>query len=444
MDTKEILDNLDDLIKMTEKEVKLLKQYKKGLEQLMSLDIYQLIDRLKNTTSKKEKEAILKLASDDRIKRYLKLAFDPNILSYLKKPIQLDKSGNKNFYDTIDEFEELYYKLNNREITGNNAINTIKEFLETCNTKTQELYQLALQKKLRIGISTKILNKVYGNDFIEIFEVQLANKFDENKHDIKGWYINQKLDGLRAYFQNGKLYTRQGKLIIGFDHIVKELNLLANKFNLEVIDGELYSKDLDFNTIQGYVMRNKNINEEHKKQIKFHCFAVVSNNIKNTSQMINILNKFKSLNLEYVIPLDYYKIESLNELKQYHELFLSQGYEGTMLRHPVNYYTYGRSNDLLKYKTFKEDDFECIKINIGKISIQKDGKEKEIETVTSIVVQKDNVVSEVGSGFSIEMRNEIYNNQDYYIGKLAEIKYFEITKDNSLRFPVFLKWKLDR
>ena len=47
----------------------------------------------------------------------------------------------------------------------------------------------------------------------------------------------------------------------------------------------------------------------------------------------------------------------------------------------------------------------------------------------------------VGSGFSDELRNEIWNNQNEYLGRIAEIQYFEEThndkKELSLRFPVF-------
>ena len=61
---------------------------------------------------------------------------------------------------------------------------------------------------------------------------------------------------------------------------------------------------------------------------------------------------------------------------------------------------------------------------------------------------KDNIVG-VGSGFELTMRDEIWNNKDKYIGKIAEIQYFEITKnqkDNkeSLRFPVFKGWRFDK
>lgn len=52
------------------------------------------------------------------------------------------------------------------------------------------------------------------------------------------------------------------------------------------------------------------------------------------------------------------------------------------------------------------------------------------------------VESDVGSGFSDALRNEIWNNQDAWIGATVVIKYQEISKSKnkaiaSLRFPTF-------
>ena len=47
----------------------------------------------------------------------------------------------------------------------------------------------------------------------------------------------------------------------------------------------------------------------------------------------------------------------------------------------------------------------------------------------------------VGSGFSDELRNRIWNNKNKYLGRVSEIQYFEETHNDkgelSLRFPVF-------
>ena len=56
------------------------------------------------------------------------------------------------------------------------------------------------------------------------------------------------------------------------------------------------------------------------------------------------------------------------------------------------------------------------------------------------IKHKDNLVR-VGSGFSIEQRQDFYNNPDAILGKVITVQYFEETKNQeggiSLRFPTF-------
>ena len=52
----------------------------------------------------------------------------------------------------------------------------------------------------------------------------------------------------------------------------------------------------------------------------------------------------------------------------------------------------------------------------------------------------------VGSGFSEELRDEIWNNRDKVVGRVVEIKGDALTMDQnqvtwSLRFPVFVQFR---
>jgi len=45
---------------------------------------------------------------------------------------------------------------------------------------------------------------------------------------------------------------------------------------------------------------------------------------------------------------------------------------------------------------------------------------------------------------NIANKNIAKNNKEEYIGKKAEVRYFETTDDGSLRFPVFCGIRLDK
>jgi DNA ligase-1 len=40
--------------------------------------------------------------------------------------------------------------------------------------------------------------------------LMLAKKFEEDKHDPKGWLFSEKLDGVRCYWNGKVLYSRNG------------------------------------------------------------------------------------------------------------------------------------------------------------------------------------------------------------------------------------------
>ena len=74
------------------------------------------------------------------------------------------------------------------------------------------------------------------------------------------------------------------------------------------------------------------------------------------------------------------------------------------------------------------------------------GTGKNEDTLGNLIVKyKDNTVG-VGSGFSDEQRHEIWNNKDNYIGRIAEVRYKDITHDKttgkeSLQFPTFVQFR---
>lgn len=402
----------------------------------------EIVKQLQSTTSNNEKIEILKNITNDDYKRFLLYTYSPYINSYIKK-INVNYAGKKEFDDTINQFFDLYDLLNHRQITGKNAINFVENFLSECNKETQELYINSLLKDLRCGINVKMINKALNN-LIDIFTCQLANKYDMNKkYSSDYFYISPKLDGIRCIYKNGQLYSREGKFIYGFDHIIKECKDLEKNFDFEFLDGELYSEDIGFQKIQSIVSSYKKINYKDKELIKYNIFLIYKNNFRNTEEMITYLNfMFGSNNFQYIKPILYIKIKNdKNEIEKYLNEF-SQKYEGIMLRHEKNYWSNKRDDNLLKYKKFLEDDF----IIDGFI----EGEGKYENMLGALIVKGElngkRIISEVGSGFDDELRKEIWINRDKYIKRKVEVKYQNITDEEidgyySLRFPVFLKMK---
>ena len=314
-----------------------------------------LIKQLCSTNSTKEKTSILmNYKNNEKIKEAFRLCYDPFIVSNIKKISIVQNKKNLNFEQAFDSFLFVFKSISTRKITGNDAYNAVESLLEICLPETQQIFINIIQKDMSCGVSHATIKKVWGN-ILQEFSVQLANKYDFNKdYGVKSWLISRKYDGIRLYYSNNMMLTRSGKSIVGFDHIQKELDDLCHQYKLDFIDGELFSKEIPFQTIQGYVLSYKNINEENKKKIKFHIFAVGRKDFNNTREMVHCLENIYYNKYKYITPVQYYSIENIQEVIEQQTFdFIEENYEGAMLRHPENWYSWDRSDNLLKVKFFK-------------------------------------------------------------------------------------------
>lgn len=103
-------------------------------------------------------------------------------------------------------------------------------------------------------------------------------------------------------------------------------------------------------------------------------------------------------------------------------------------------YQFKRTKSLIKVKKFYTLDLECINIE--------EGEGKNSGTLGAIVCKYGDNVVRVGSGFTDEQRNYYWNNPSEIIGRIAEIKYKEITQNKnggvSVQFPVFCSVRFDK
>lgn len=77
----------------------------------------------------------------------------------------------------------------------------------------------------------------------------LAKNYDPEKNDPKGWYMSEKLDGVRCYWNGSAMYTRNGHLFYPPDFFKKELPKDL------CLDGELWTGRDDFQKIVSIVRR---------------------------------------------------------------------------------------------------------------------------------------------------------------------------------------------
>ena len=115
-------------------------------------------------------------------------------------------------------------------------------------------------------------------------------------------------------------------------------------------------------------------------------------------------------------------------------------WEGLMLR-ADSPYKGKRSKDLLKYKSFNDDEYEVVDTEMGPFRYVLNGREHEETMLSCVTIKHKDHLVRVGSGFSIEQRREFYKDPKKILGKIITVQYFAESKNQdggiSLRFPTF-------
>jgi DNA ligase-1 len=266
----------------------------------------------------------------------------------------------------------------------------------------------------------------------EVVLPMLAKSYEDEKHKID-WtncYIQPKLDGMRclAHISAGghvQLISRDGKIIENMAHIVDDL--VNIKENI-ILDGELYCHG---STFQENMKLIKKYRPGETENIKYHIYDVVSdNNFITRNNMVNSIRKSEHIEIVSTVPC-----YSEDHLKAAHMIIISKGYEGTMIRWGNKpYKVNGRSENLLKYKDFK--DLDALIINI------EPGDQRPEWGVP--VLQWNNKTFRSGVRMSHEDRVNLLINKDDFIGKIANIRYFELTDEGIPRFPIMVGVHEDR
>src|SRR5690606_27934099 len=185
--------------------------------------IVKIIKELQADSSRTGKEEILKRSKDNNLFRsILKFVYNPFIVTGISTK-KLNKKVSVNIPDNIGikSIEELiaYLKKNNSGRDLDIAI--INSFIKSIDDEdTKEVVKQIVTKDLKVGITEKTINKVYGKGEIPSFGVMLAESYAKKEDKVKGkFYITLKLDGNRCVAINEedgvKFFTRKGQPIQG-------------------------------------------------------------------------------------------------------------------------------------------------------------------------------------------------------------------------------------
>ena len=286
----------------------------------------------------------------------------------------------------------------------------------------------------------------------------------ENIEELKFPLVaSAKLDGIRCLKINGKAVSRKFKPIP--NHFVR--NWIETHLP-DGIDGELMLIGKSFNNIQSEIM-----SEDGEPDFEFYAFDYVKDGLdKPFSQRYEDLIDWANSHPPETVVHDRLSIVSQREcyttkdLLNYEEHCLNLGYEGVMTRDPEGGYKCGRSTLkqawLLKLKRFKDSEAEVL----GFEELQTNTNEKEVNElglskrstkkagkVGAGILGKFHVRDihtglefdlGAGEGLTKDLRKQIWDIRDQYLGKLVKYKYQAAGQKDLPRFPVWLGFRDER
>ncbi|KAJ0392286.1 hypothetical protein P43SY_003600 [Pythium insidiosum] len=254
----------------------------------------------------------------------------------------------------------------------------------------------------------------------------LAKKWEREKNDPVGWWMSEKLDGVRAFWHAEKqvFLSRLGNVFPAPEWFTKCLPKDQD------LDGELFGGRGRFQFTVGIA---KTENSKHWDQLVYKIFDVPSMKTEPFEERMSRAKQIvEDMNVDHVQWVDHTKCESLEQLDEAFNEIEKLGGEGMMIREPGSRYVGDRSSSLLKIKSFHDGEALVI--------AHEDGKGKYVGMCGALRCKMaSGKMFKVASGLSDEQRAN-----PPAIGSIVVYKCQELTDDGIPRFPVFVGVAADK
>ena len=249
-------------------------------------------------------------------------------------------------------------------------------------------------------------------------EFALANVYREGV-DLSGYWVSEKLDGVRALWDGEGLYSRRGNRFAAPVWFTREFPAVA-------LDGELWMGRGTFEVLSG-VVRRQVPDEDAWRDIRFMVFDLPGHPGLFDERLRRLREIFAVIDLAQISLVEQFRVADHGELMEVLRRVVTEGGEGLMLRLANSRHRAGRSDDLLKVKLHEEGEAVVVAHLPG------GGKYKGM--LGSLLVQTpEGRRFKLGTGFSDAERR-----QPPKMGAIVTYRYFGKTARGVPRFASFVR-----
>lgn len=252
--------------------------------------------------------------------------------------------------------------------------------------------------------------------FAHPIPVQLAEQYQNQ--DVSQYLMSEKYDGVRAYWDGHKLWTRHGRLI----HAPRAF---IQNFPNHPLDGELWTDYNHFSEIAALLEREQTTDADWQN-VHYMVFDLPADPAPFHIRYQN-LQKLREQLPPTIHILRQYALNNRPALDQALKEVTAHGGEGVVLHLKNAFYQAGRSGHLLKYKPFHDDEATITGYLPGH------GKYQGLVGAFKVKTQ-DGTTFAIGSGLTDEMRRH-----PLAIGSIITFRYNGRTRYGKPRFARFLR-----
>lgn len=396
--------------------------------------IAKVVQQIKETSSRTRKESILEKNKDlPGFKEVMHFIYNP----YQRTGISDKKMDAHRVAGTSPITLSAFLKFFSEHQTG--TIDDVILAWGFVNSQTSkaanELAYAMATKNLKIGVTEKTLNKIYGDTFIPVIGCELGVEYAKTKSKMSGIYISsRKIDGIRRLLVKEagviSMYSRSGMPDDGLVDIIREA---ANLPDNMVYDGELeaigeFSDNIALRQATNSIANRKGDRTGLTYNV-FDAVPIEDFKLGQSKHVALVRKRFVDVlfgvtpmpDVQSLAPMEFIKavpIECISDDLALHEKvffrMVANGEEGLMLIKADSLYKVGkRTNDWVKMKNY-------VAISLPVIGVY-EGTGKYTGMLGGVYVDYCGNSVGTGSGFDDAERKKYWDNPELIVGKNIKI-----------------------
>lgn len=240
--------------------------------------------------------------------------------------------------------------------------------------------------------------------------------------DPTGWWLSEKLDGVRAYWNGKQFFSRQGNLYHAPDWFVGDLPNVP-------LDGELWIGRKRFQRTVGIVRRQDKT--DLWKEVTFVVFDAPALEKGFEKRLEFVQESLRDTKSKHAVAHEHLLCDGMGHLRAELTRLEALGAEGLMMRRAGSMYESGRSSTLLKVKNFHDAE--------ARVREHLAGSGRHKGRLGALMVEMpDGTTFSVGTGFSDREREN-----PPPVGSVITYRYQELSDGGVPRFPSFVGIRQD-